>query len=771
MPKTIRSKLPPVRSEVEWLGTEIASFCHPTDDRTVSTLRLWVELPAKEVVGFVLGEPGTLPPFADTFLEVARKPMTGRPRLPGSARLADPQLAAELEGIAGLPTRVRNTPTPEMDELVTEMTKALRVMAEEHRHPASGTINPKSMTRLFTSSAMLYKRAHWKAVRDDQVVQVGIPDLGIHEACLSILGNADESFGFLLFPSFDDYWSFVEDSHEFLKGDDVVPTSSWLALNFVPRGDLPPGRLEEAKRHRWPVAGPRAYPDVIKFSGGKPSVVEEHDVTTVACCAGALVALVTQNGPAMFSKDVETTPHLFTGSDGITVKLSHPVDSPFEFDLREPEVRHTAKVGRNDPCPCGSGKKFKKCCIHKEQSAPASQSLIEDDETPSVHEMDERLVVRILDAAFKRFGRSVQAGFNDFDDARSTLQLAMPYMAYCFAIDGVTMVEVLLDDQKSKLSSRERGWLEAQRRAWLSIWEIEHVEPGIALTLVDLLTGERRRALENIGSRTARKRDTLLARIVDFEDKTVVCGSHTHALPPAAADNVVAQVRAELKGNLSTVSLQKYDVCREVLMAWEDQIDASFEASMQTPSLSNTDGDPLWFTVDRFHFDPADLPEIESRLSRIKDVIPPDDSDERVYIFERPGKRGDPLPSTTTGEVRFDGNTLAAETNSIKRADALRKKLEAACGDLLVFEEREGTDPQSVDSSREPSISKDEIPEAIRHEIIREFKKKHYATWPDEHLPALQGKTPREAAQSAEGRRQLSLLLKGIEHSEQSLHP
>ncbi|EMZ2628949.1 SEC-C domain-containing protein, partial [Escherichia coli O8:H11] len=20
--------------------------------------------------------------------------------------------------------------------------------------------------------------------------------------------------------------------------------------------------------------------------------------------------------------------------------------------------------GRNDPCPCGSGKKFKKCCLH-----------------------------------------------------------------------------------------------------------------------------------------------------------------------------------------------------------------------------------------------------------------------------------------------------------------------------------------------------------------------------------------------------------------------
>jgi SEC-C motif-containing protein len=28
----------------------------------------------------------------------------------------------------------------------------------------------------------------------------------------------------------------------------------------------------------------------------------------------------------------------------------------------EPIVRESPKVGRNDPCPCGSGKKYKKCC-------------------------------------------------------------------------------------------------------------------------------------------------------------------------------------------------------------------------------------------------------------------------------------------------------------------------------------------------------------------------------------------------------------------------
>jgi len=30
-------------------------------------------------------------------------------------------------------------------------------------------------------------------------------------------------------------------------------------------------------------------------------------------------------------------------------------------------VRDFSKVGRNDPCPCGSGKKYKKCCLGKEK--------------------------------------------------------------------------------------------------------------------------------------------------------------------------------------------------------------------------------------------------------------------------------------------------------------------------------------------------------------------------------------------------------------------
>jgi len=35
---------------------------------------------------------------------------------------------------------------------------------------------------------------------------------------------------------------------------------------------------------------------------------------------------------------------------------------PFKFTPIETVVRSSPKTGRNDPCPCGSGKKYKKCC-------------------------------------------------------------------------------------------------------------------------------------------------------------------------------------------------------------------------------------------------------------------------------------------------------------------------------------------------------------------------------------------------------------------------
>ncbi len=39
-------------------------------------------------------------------------------------------------------------------------------------------------------------------------------------------------------------------------------------------------------------------------------------------------------------------------------------DRVYNWGSHQPYERETPRVGRNDPCPCGSGKKFKKCCLH-----------------------------------------------------------------------------------------------------------------------------------------------------------------------------------------------------------------------------------------------------------------------------------------------------------------------------------------------------------------------------------------------------------------------
>ena len=53
--------------------------------------------------------------------------------------------------------------------------------------------------------------------------------------------------------------------------------------------------------------------------------------------------------------------HSFDGSAARQAAAASPMASKRQGD-NVTVVRSTPKVGRNDPCPCGSGKKYKKCC-------------------------------------------------------------------------------------------------------------------------------------------------------------------------------------------------------------------------------------------------------------------------------------------------------------------------------------------------------------------------------------------------------------------------
>ena len=49
-------------------------------------------------------------------------------------------------------------------------------------------------------------------------------------------------------------------------------------------------------------------------------------------------------------------------------RIHPPFAGEPEFAVTETFVRETPRVGRNDPCPCGSGKKYKKCCLRSKIS-------------------------------------------------------------------------------------------------------------------------------------------------------------------------------------------------------------------------------------------------------------------------------------------------------------------------------------------------------------------------------------------------------------------
>ena len=64
-------------------------------------------------------------------------------------------------------------------------------------------------------------------------------------------------------------------------------------------------------------------------------------------------------------RDLKNTKELYNQLSTIMGESPSRFDAdPFEPKI-QPVVHTSKKIGRNDPCPCGSGKKYKKCCLHK----------------------------------------------------------------------------------------------------------------------------------------------------------------------------------------------------------------------------------------------------------------------------------------------------------------------------------------------------------------------------------------------------------------------
>src|SRR5262249_32805187 len=148
-----------------------------------------------------------------------------------------------------------------------------------------------------------------------------------------------------------------------------------------------------------------------------------------------------------------------------------------------------------------------------------------------------------------------------------------------------------LKDRGRLLAAEERDWLEAQQRAWLSVWEVTDVKPGVGMSMQDLLTGQERFIHEVSGSRCLSKRHVILGRMVDFCGVTVACGMHPRPLPPREGAALAQGARKVLRLARRHVPVQRLrtnEAVMALLLLWEMTVEAMDNRPL--PKLQNTDG-------------------------------------------------------------------------------------------------------------------------------------------------------------------------------------
>ncbi len=142
-------------------------------------------------------------------------------------------------------------------------------------------------------------------------------------------------------------------------------------LNYF--GNLFRGKLERTYSHVWDdlvACSSRLYPEEI--IGDIELAYDEELVNPLYIDLEDIQAQLRKNKRTVLSELynairyqlINDTIHELEGwacFDEKNHDISIPLNDILKFNKQEP-YRKEFKVGRNDPCPCGSGKKYKKCC-------------------------------------------------------------------------------------------------------------------------------------------------------------------------------------------------------------------------------------------------------------------------------------------------------------------------------------------------------------------------------------------------------------------------
>ena len=440
------------------------------------------------------------------------------------------------------------------------------------------------------------------------------------------------------------------------------------------------------------------------------------------------------------------------------------------------------KIGRNDPCPCGSGKKYKQCCG---RSAAPPQSGDDSHERAvgralawlALHHR--KAFATALEAAIDD---AVCAHFDDDDEARDAMagagdalwgQVQINLTEWLLA-EGEMLVkgrrqrvaELLLGPQGPLFTTGQRAWLEQLARQPLRLYDVTEVVPGVSLTLCDALDTAQlpRVVIERAGSQSIRVGSQIGARVMVAAGELQLSGA-MYAFTAGggrAAQHALRELTAELDPHDADDTMM---FGLTITRCWL----AQFLLPAPLPQIVHSaSGEPLLFTTD--HYEVTDWAALATALTAQPDV-----SGDRATRWDRLHEGEDGLSrSRATITPQPGEQRVAVLYPTAGLAEQGRTWFDALAGDAVRFKLREVSDPRAslsraggsatqapASAAMPPGLDAGALADALGSIIERT-----YAHWADEPIPALNDQTPRQAIQSPSGLERVKGLLRSYEDGE-----
>lgn len=349
-----------------------------------------------------------------------------------------------------------------------------------------------------------------------------------------------------------------------------------------------------------------------------------------------------------------------------------------------------------------------------------------------------------------------------------------------FGSEGDNIVDLYLKRRGWKETVLNRAYFGALRDTPVSLHEVSDVKPGVSMVLKDILRGGPPVTVrEKSATRSLRQWDKIAVRVVPERDHHVISGA---VLPfsDEAVELLAAALREAAKlGKRAALALtteQLHDFAPIFTTAWLFT-EVPRALNPPQPSYCNSDGDEVMFHDLRFALKAGVTQKrLAERLDQV-DGLSPASRTFWNWIERRPARKGKAaagiMLETEMDEgivlagLEIKGRSLLVSTNSPARAARVEALVMGAAADLvkpplttirtieqLMAEREAGPSPSAAD----------EIPPEVAAQITREYMDRHYRETLDAPLPALGGKSPRQAARTPAGRKKVIEWLKLIEN-------